>query len=87
MARQRPARVKDIAARVVKLKKKDKPVEKPRTGRKDVKTSMRKDVTLRAEELTQGGRLTRASFTKLAADFPGQNLKRNFVGKQLKWCR
>ena len=87
MARQRPARVKDIAARVVKLKKKDKPVEKPRTGRKDVKTPMRKDVTLRAEELTQGGRLTQASFTKLAADFPGENLKRNFVGKQLKWYR
>ena len=87
MARQRPASVKDIAARVVKLKKKDKPVEKPRTGQKDVKTPMRKDVTLRAEELTPGGRLTLASFTKLAADFPGQNLKRNFVGKQLKWYR
>ena len=77
--------MKDIAARVVKVKQKAKPVDKPRSERKDVKNPMRKDVTLRAEELKRGGRLTRSSFAQLNEDFPDQILKCNFVGKQLKW--
>ena len=35
-AERRPIRVKDIAARVMKVKQKAKPVDKPRSGRKDV---------------------------------------------------
>ena len=87
MAERRPIRVKDIATRVVKAKERAKPVDKPRSGRKDVKKPMCKDVTLRAEELTRGGRLTISSLAQLNEDFPDQNLKRNFVGKQLKWYR
>ena len=84
MAKRRPIRVKDIAARVVKVKQKAKPVDKPRSVRKDVKNPKRKDVTLRPEELTRRGRLTRSSFSQLKEDFPDQNLKRNVVGRQLK---
>ena len=44
-----------------------------------MKHRMRKDVTLRAEELTREGHLTRCSFAQPNTDFPEQNLKRNFV--------
>ena len=79
--------MKNIAARVVKVKQKAKPAGKPRLGRKDVKKPMRNDVTLRAEELPRGCCLTRSSFAQLNEDFPDQNLKRNLVGKQVKWYR
>ena len=52
-----------------------------------MKYRMRKDVTLRAEELTREGHLTRLSFAQQNTDFPEQNLKRSFVGKELKWYR
>lgn len=79
--------MRDIAAEVVPPKPVAATSLKVRTGRQDVKTPKRKDVTLRAEALTHGGRLTSAAFKQLQVDFPDQNLKRNFVGKQLKWYR
>lgn len=86
MARQK-ARVKDIASQVVKRKTPKRHAAEARTGRKDVKTPMRKDVILRAAEITHGGRLTRAKFQQLSEEFPMLNLKENFVRKQLKWYR
>ena len=60
---------------------------KKRVGRQYVKTPVRKDVTLRAEELTHGGRLTKATFAQLKKDFPTQDLKKKFITKQLKMYR
>ena len=51
------------------------------------KTPVRKDVTLRAEELIHGGRLTKAAFAQLKKDFPTQDLKKNFITTQLKMYR
>lgn len=81
-------RVRDIAAKVVTTNtKRVATPKKVRTGRQDVKTPVRRDVTLRAEALTRGGRLTKAVFKELCEEFPEQNLKKNFVLRQLKWYR
>lgn len=58
-----------------------------RTGRQDVRTPARKDVTLRAEALSAGGRLTKVAFELLRQEFPEQDLKKNFVLRQLKSYR
>ena len=60
---------------------------KTQVGRQDVKTPVRKDVTLRAEELTHVERLTKAAFAQLKKDFTTQDLKKNFITKQLKMYR
>ena len=76
-----------IAAQVVKRPAATKTPTKKRTGRQDIKTLQRKDVALRAEEITRGGALTKAAFAQLKEDFPDQNLKWNFVRKQLLFYR
>ena len=48
------------------------------------KTPARKDVTLCAETLSGGGRLTKVAFEKLRLEFPELDLKKNFVLRQLK---
>ena len=56
-----------------------------RTGRTDFKTQVGKDMTLREEVFTRREHLSKAAFEQLQADYPDQNLKANFVRKQLKW--
>ena len=87
MARKKQDSLKAIATQVVKPKESQATPAKKRVGRQDVKTPVRKDVTLRAEELTHGGRLTEAAFAQLKKDFPTQDLKKNFITKQLKMYR
>ena len=87
MARKKQDSLKAIATQVVKPKESQATPAKKRVGRQDVKTPVRKDVTLRAEELTHGGRLTKAAFAQLKKDFPTQDLKKNFITKQLKMYR
>ena len=84
MARKQQHSLKAIATQVVKPKETQATPAKERVGRQDVKTPVRKDVTLRAEEITHGGRLTKAPFAQLKKDFPTQDLKKNFITKQLK---
>ena len=52
-----------------------------------MKTPARKDLNLRAAELTAGGPLARGKFNQLCEECPAQNLKINFVREQLKWYR
>eukprot|EP00117_Sycon_ciliatum_P044677 scpid99779/ scgid32195/ len=85
MAERKSLRI--IAAKVVKAKTAPTMTKAKRTGRKDIKTPARNDVTLRAAAITRGGRLTKAAFSQLQEDFPDQNLKPNFVRKQLKWYK
>ena len=87
MARIKKDRVKDIAARVVRRPQPKRTPVIVRTGRKDAKTPARKDLNLRAAELTAGGPLTRSKFNQLCEELPAQNLKINFVHKQLKGHR
>ena len=87
MARKKQDTLKAIATQAVKPKESQATPAKKRFGRQDVKTPVRKDVTLRAEELAHGGRLTKAAFAQLKKDFPTQDLKKNFITKQLKMYR
>ena len=87
MARKKQDSLKAIATRVVKPKESQATPAKKRVCRQDVKTPVRKDVTLRAEVLTNGGRLTKAAFAQLKKDFLTQDLKKNFITKQLKMHR
>ena len=87
MARKKQGSLKAIATQVVKPKESQASPAKKRVGRQDVKTPVRKDVTLRAEELTHGGRLTKAAFAQLKKAFPTQDLKKNSITKQLKIYR
>ena len=87
MARKKQDSLKAIATQVMKPKEPQATPTKKRVGRQDVKTPVRKDVTLRAEELTHGGRLTKTAFAQLKKDFPTQDLKKNFITKQLKMYR
>lgn len=86
MARSKKS-IKSIASKVVKRVPPPSTPKSKRTGRQDIKTPKRKDVTLRAEEITRGGALTKAAFAQLKLDFPDQNLKWNFVRKQLLFYR
>ena len=74
MARKKQDSLKAIATQVAKLKESQATSAKKRVGRQYVKMPVRKDVTLRAEELTHGGRLTKAVFAQLKKDFPTQDL-------------
>ena len=87
MARKKQDSLKAIATQLVKPKESQATPAKKRVGQQDVKTPVRKDVTLRAEELTHGGRLTKAAFAQLKKDFPTQDLKKNVITKQLKMYR
>ena len=87
MARKKQDSLKAIATQVVKPKETQATPAKKRVGRQDVKTPVRSDVPLRAEEFNHGGRLTKAAFAQLKKDFPTQDLKKNFITKQLKMCR
>ena len=87
MARKKQDSLKAIATQVVKPKESQATPAKKRVGRQDVKTPVRKDVTLRTEELTHGGRLTKATFARLKTNFPTQDIKKNFITKQLKMYR
>ena len=60
---------------------------KVRAGHQDVKTPLHNDVMLRASTIAKGGRLFKVAFAQLCSDFVGQNLKANFIHKQLKWYR
>ena len=64
MARKKQDSLKAIATQVVKPKETQATPAKKRVGRQDVKTPVRSDVTLRAEELNHGGRLTKAAFAQ-----------------------
>ena len=85
MARSKKS-IKSIAAQVVTRAPIRTTPKKQRTGRKDIKTP-RKDITLRAEAITRGGPLTKSAFALLKQDFPDENLKWNFVRKQLNFYR
>ena len=82
MARSKKS-IRSIAAQVVRRA----PIRTTTksTGRKDIKTPQRKDITLRAEAITRGGPLTKHAFALLKQDFPDENLKWNFVRKQLNF--
>ena len=80
-------RVRDIVAQVVMTQTPRRTPVKGKVGHQDVKTPLRKDVTLRADALTKGGRLSKAAFAQLRSDFPGQNLKSNFIRNRVKWYR
>ena len=86
MARSKKS-IKSIAAQVVRRAPIRTTPKKQRTGRKDIKTPQRKDITLRAEAITRGGPLTKSAFALLKQDFPDENLKWNFVRKQLNFYR
>ena len=81
MARKKQDSLKAIATQVVKPKETQATPAKKRVGRQDVKTPVRSDITLRAEELNHEGRLTKAAFAQLKKDFPTQDLKKNFFTK------
>ena len=72
MARKKQDSLKAIATQVVKPKESQATPAKKRVGRQYVNTPVGKDVILRAEELTHGGRLTKAAFAQLKKDFPTQ---------------
>ena len=80
-------RVKEIASSVVGGELLTPERTKKRVGRQHVKTPMRNNVALGAQELTHGTRMSNSVFEQLCDDFPSQNLKKNFVRKQLKDCR
>jgi len=82
-------RVQDVASAVLQAPAPTtpNPSSKERRGRQDVRTPMRKSITLRAEALTNGRRLSKAAFAKLQSEFPEQNLNKRFVVRQLKWFR
>ena len=84
MSGKKVLRVKEIASSVVGGELSTTVRTKKRVGKQDVKTLMRKNVALRAQELTRGKRTSNSIFEQLCDDFPSQNLKKNFVCKQLK---
>ena len=75
MSGRKVLRVKEIASSIVGGE---------RVGKQDVKTPMRKNVALRVQELTRGKQMSNSVFEQICDDFPSQNLKKNFVRKQLK---
>ena len=87
MARKKQDSPKAMAAQAMKPKESQATPAKKRVGRQYVKTPVQKDVTLRAEELTHGGRLTKAAFAQFKKGFSIQDVKKNFITKQLKMYR
>ena len=77
-------RVKEIASSVVGGELSTPVRTKKRVGKQDIKTPMRKNVALRAQQLTRGKRMSNSVFERLCDDFPSQNPKKNLVRKQLK---
>ena len=59
-----------MAAQVVRRAPIRTTPKKQHTGRKDIKTLQRKDITLRAEAITRGGPWTKSAFALLKQDFP-----------------
>ena len=84
MSGRKVLRVKEIASIVVGGELSTPVRTKKRVGKQDIKTPMRKNVALRAQELTRGKRMSNSVFEQLCDDFPSQNRKKNFVRKQLK---